>query len=75
MLLKQFFVEMGPRYKTQVTNCSRVVKANRGAQLSWRKGVHYDYATKKEEGRVAQGGGAPPVIVSKAALKAYYETL
>ena len=29
VLLKQYFMEMGSRCKTNVTNCSRVVKSNR----------------------------------------------
>ena len=75
VLFKQFFIQLGPRFKTNVTNCSRVVASNRGPPLNWRAGVHYDYAKTKAEGRVNQGGGAPPVIVSKTAVKAYYEIL
>ena len=41
VLLKEFFVVMGARCKTQVTNCSRVVKGNRGSPLNWRVNVHY----------------------------------
>jgi len=75
VLLKQYFMEMGSRCKTNVTNCSRVVKSNRLAPLNWRVRVHYDNASTKAEGRVSQGGAAKPVIVSKAALLEYHDSL
>ena len=75
VLLKQFFVQMGPRFRGNVTNCSRVVKENRNAPLSWRVACHYHHAFTAAEGRVGQGGAVPPIIVSKTALKAYYGTL
>ena len=75
VLLKQYFIEVGPRFKTNVTNCSRVIKSNRSAPLNWRVRVHYDHASTKAEGRVSQGGAAKPAIVSKTALKEYHDSL
>ena len=75
VLLKAFFVEMGPRYKSKVPNCSKIVAQNRGHPLNWRANVHYGRARSKAEVRPSQGGGNPPLIVSKTALKAYYLTL
>ena len=75
VLLKKFFEEMCPCFKTNVTNCSRVVKESRGASLDWRAAAQYVDAKKREEGRVAQGGGPPPIIVSKTTFKLYYDML
>ena len=75
VLLKQFFIEMAPRCRTQVANCSRVVTSNRRESLCWRVRSEYGYAQTKAEGRVRQGGAPPPVIVTESALRVYYETL
>ena len=57
------------------THASRIVKENRRAPLSWRKGVHYDQAATKVMGRVKQGGAKQPFMVTLRALKAYHAGL
>ena len=70
---------MGPRYSGKLKNCDRVITDNRrdadSGGLRWRDRVDYSRAHTRAEGRVGQGGAAPPYIVCKTALKAYYDKL
>ena len=75
--LKEFLMKMGPRCKGALTNVGLVCDDNKkSCVLAWRNNLHFGQATTAAEGRVsAQGGGPKPYIVSKSALKAYYDTL
>jgi len=74
--LKEFFERLGPPHKGKMNNCARIINDNRkDDRLLWRMSVHYHRARNRAEGRMVQGGGHSPYIVSKAALKAYYDTL
>ena len=43
--------------------------------LLWRSGAHYARAETRSQGRVKQGGGKAPWVVSRSALKAYCDEL
>ena len=76
VILKDFFLQMGPRCKGKLKNVGRVCADNKKRPLMWKTNVHFGQATTAAEGRVsAQGGGVMPYIVAKSALKAYYDTL
>ena len=74
VILKDFYKEMGGS-GPGCTHVSRELPKHRQAPLMWRKGVHYDRATRRQEGRVRQGGALKPWVVKRSALKSLYDTM
>ena len=55
---------LGKVHPSKDTHADRVIKENRRAPFSWRKGVHYDRAVSKPGGRVRQGGAKQPYAMA-----------